>query len=559
MKRWQNILGRRDFLKLSAASGLTVLLSNCGSLLRRSPAHPMDEFLKNYGPIDRTIGDHSTQFFYGDNNARPHGILWNLPKYMDGKKQEGATENANIVIIGGGMSGLFTAYQFKKFSPIILEQAPRLGGNAKGQSWDGIDYSLGAAYLDQPHEGQPMYQYFKELGLRDILVERREADPVEAEGKLYYNFWDGETEPTAADKYKKISAFFRKLNEEEDRAFPFIPSLDPDDLESVKYYDQWNLNALLSKIVGGKLPPRLETALEHYCWSTYACSSLELSASAGLNFLAQEANPILVGAGGNAKVGEKILEALIKDVPTGNFRCNSVAMHVDVKSDHVIVTYEDAQKKLRRIKAKTAVMCCPKFVAKKIIPALEDNRIAAINKLRYRSYMTANLLVRKKMERRSYDVFLTGKGKTNMGNIKAAQEKINATDFVMANFAETDAKANVLTFYRAFPYDGARAELYNPDAFSHYKKKFEDQIARDIVPLMGFEQKDIVDLRLALWGHALPLATKGIYRGNTIPTLRKPFRDRVFFIEQDNWAYPSTQTGATDVALMRNDILKFLA
>ncbi|OQW46818.1 MAG: hypothetical protein A4S09_02615 [Proteobacteria bacterium SG_bin7] len=558
MKRWQDILTRRDFLNVSISSGLTILLANCSGLLRRPTSQSDNEFLKNYGPIDRTLSDSSTQFFYGDNNARPHGVLWNLPKYMEGKKQEGPTENANIVIIGGGMSGLFTAYQFKKFNPILIEQAPRLGGNAKGQSWNGIDYSIGAAYLDSPHEGQPMYQYFKELDLRDVLVERIDPDPVESNGKLYYKFWKGEAEPEAIDKYKKMSNFFTKLNKEEERAFPFIPSLDPDDLASVKYYDQWHLHGLLSKIAGGKLPPKLETALEHYCWSTYACSSQELSASAGLNFLAQEVAPILIGAGGNAKVGEKILEALVKEVPTTNFRCNSLAMHVDVKTDHVIVTYEDAKKKLRRIKTKTAVICCPKFVAKKIIPGLEEDRLAAINKLRYRSYMTANLLIKKKMERRSYDIFLTGKGKTNMGNVQAAQEKINATDFVMANFAQIDASANVLTFYRAFPFDGARSELYRPDSFSHYKKKFEEQIARDIIPLMGFEQKDIVDLRLALWGHALPLAEKGIYRSNTIPTLRKPFRNRLFFIEQDNWAYPSTQTGATDVALMRNDILKFL-
>lgn len=559
MKRWQDILNRRDFLKVSAASGMTLLLANCSSLLKRSHGHTTDEFLKNHGPIDRTIGDSSTQFFYGDNNARPHGILWNLPKYMEEKKQEGITENANVVIIGGGMSGLFTAYQFKKFNPIIIEQAPRLGGNAKGQSWNGIDYSIGAAYLDQPQEGQPMYQYFKELGLRDVLVERREHDLVESEGKLFYKFWEGEAEPEAIAKYKKINDFFAKLNEEKVRAFPYIPSLDPDDLSSVKYYDQWSLHGLISKVVGGKLPPKFETALEHFCWSSYAGSALELSAAAGLNFLAQEANPILTGAGGNAKVGEKILEALIKEVPTTNFRCNSIAMHVDVKSDHVIVTYEDEKKKLRRIKAKTVVMCCPKFIVKKIIPELEENRIAVINKLRYRAYMTANLLVRKKMKRGLYDVFLTGKGKTNMANIKAAQEKANATDFIMGNFAETDADANVLTFYRAFPFEGARTELYNPDSFSHYKKKFEEQIARDIIPLLGFEQKDIVDLRLALWGHALPLAEKGIYRGNAVPTLRKPFRDRVFFVEQDNWAYPSTQTGATDVALMKSDILKFLS
>ncbi len=558
MKKWESLFNRRDFLKISATSGLTLLLANCaGGMFRRTP-RPEDNFIEQFGPIDRTLGDTGFQFFYGDNNSRPHGILWNLPNYLATKKVEGPVEQTPLVIVGGGMSGLFSAYQFRQFQPILLEQAARLGGNAKGQSWNGIDYSIGAAYLDSPHEGHPMADYFKELGFRDVLVERRDTDPVESEGKLYYKFWDGEAEPQAADKYKKMSAFFTRINEEEDRAFPFIPSLKTEHLESVKYFDQWSLHALLSKVVGGKLSPKLETALEHYCWSTYACSSQELSAAAGLNFLAQESNPILIGAGGNAKVGERLLERTLREVPRANFRCNSIVVNVQAHKDHVLVTYEDSAKKLRRIKARAAIMACPKFVAAKIIPGLEDNRLQTIAKLRYRSYMTANVLVRKKMERRPYDVFLTGKGKTNMRDIKAAQDKINGTDFVMANFAELDANANVLTFYRAFPYDGARTELHNPDAFTIYKKKFEEQVTRDIMPLLNFESKDIVDIRLALWGHALPLAEKGIYRGNAVATLRKPFRERIFFIEQDNWIYPSTQTGATDAALMKKDIIRYL-
>ena len=76
--------------------------------------------------------------------------------------------------------------------------------------------------------------------------------------------------------------------------------------------------------------------------------------------------------------------------------------------------------------------------------------------------------------------------------------------------------------------------------------------------MMNLKQSEIIDLRLTLWGHALPVSAKGIYRGNIVDRLRKPFRDRVFFVEQDNWAYPSLQTGATDVVLMKKDILKIL-
>lgn len=559
MKRWEYLLNRRRFLKVSAVSGLTLLLSNCnGRRFRTNSKLSRDEFIAKFGPIDRTLGDTTPPAFFGDDNGRPHRIFYNLPFYLKNNKVQDPIETANMVIVGGGMSGLFSAYTFRKHKPIILEQASRLGGNAKGQSWNGVDYAIGAAYLDTPHVGQPMYDYFEELGLREILVPRYEVDPVENDGILYYRFWEGEAEPEAYEKYKKMNQFFADLNKAEEDAFPFIPALKPEHWDSVKYFDQWNLHELLSKTVGGKLSPKLETAIEHYCWSSYACSSQELSAAAGLNFLAQEINPILIGAGGNAKVGERILERLLRVLPATNLRCNSIAVNVAVKGDHAIVTYEDSQKILRQIKTKAVIMACPKFVAARIIPDLEPERLEAISKLRYRSYMTANLLIKRKMARRAYDIFLINDGKVNLKDIKVAQDKINGTDFVMANFAAHDTTVNVLTFYRAFPYDGARAELNTPSAFALYKKKFEDQIDKVILPLMNIDAKDIIDLRLALWGHALPVAKQGIFRGDIIPTLRKPFKNRIFFIEQDNWAYPSTQTGATDVALMKSEISKFL-
>src|SRR6185436_9592407 len=123
-------------------------------------------------------------------------------------------ERVGLVVIGGGMSGLTTAYLLRKHKPIVLEQAARLGGNAKGQSWRGIDYSIGAAYLDSPRPGSPMESYFRDLGLENLLVKRSTPDPVEVRGKLYAKFWDGQSEPRQAKKYTKLNAFLHAVSAE---------------------------------------------------------------------------------------------------------------------------------------------------------------------------------------------------------------------------------------------------------------------------------------------------------------------------------------------------------
>src|SRR5207248_5367546 len=51
-----------------------------------------------------------------------------------------------IVIIGGGPSGLIAAYRLRDADFVLLEKEPRLGGNAISEQWRGEWYFTGAAY-----------------------------------------------------------------------------------------------------------------------------------------------------------------------------------------------------------------------------------------------------------------------------------------------------------------------------------------------------------------------------------------------------------------------------
>jgi len=561
MRRWEE-LSRRNFFKVSV-SGVTLLVAGCASKGKFAAQNLEEEkatqdFIKAFGPIDRTIDFSKKQTFYsGDDNRRPHKILWDVEGYLKTKKVE-IKEETNLVIVGGGASGLISAYQFRDFAPIVLEQAKRFGGNAKGESWKGLDYSIGSAYLDAPHKGTPMYDYFNEFNFHDLAVRRNDPDPVEVKGKLYRGFWEGEAEPELKAKYEKLHQLFEDLYYEKERPFPFIPSLKPEHLTSVKHYDQWTLKEFLHQHLDG-IPPMLETALEHYCFSTYACSASEISAAAALNFLAQEMEPICVASGGNSKYAERVLSKLLDFFPKENLRTSSIVVRVKVEGESCFVYYEDEQGRLREIKAKSVIMSCPKFVAKHVLHGIEEERLEAIDSLQFRAYMTANLLLKKVPNEKFYDLFMVDSGKLTSKSVKKHANTMNATDIILANFSNPSVTDHsVLTFYRSFPYDGGRAELYEEGSYEKHKAAFERQIKKKILPLLGLKMSDIETLRLTLWGHALPLAEKGLYSSGVIDKIRKPFKDRVFFVEQDNWAYPSFQTGPTEVAILKKEILKFL-
>lgn len=95
-------------------------------------------------------------------------------------------------------------------------------------------------------------------------------------------------------------------------------------------------------------------------------------------------------------------------------------------------------------------------------------------------------------------------------------------------------------------YDGGRGELYASGAYEKFRHEFEQQIRNDVMPVLKIAPTELVDLRLTQWGHAIPIAQPGLLSDNVCQRARAPHKERVFFVEQDNWALPCMETAATE-------------
>ena len=557
-------LSRRQALKVISGTGLALYFSPMLFDPRRALAATGEsdaDFLRRFSPIDRTLEDKAFPDYFGDNPTRAHQILWNKQGFVAGAKAPVSTEKASVVVIGGGISGLTTAYLLRQHKPIVLEQARRFGGNAQGHSWRGVEYAIGAAYACEPGEDTDILKLFTELGLTEKWKLKEGEDPVALKGKIFKEFWTGETEPDpkARGQFETLSGYFKKVLDGTELSYPDIPIVDEEKREYVEGLDAKSFRVHLEELAGGALHPHIETAIEHYCWSSFGASSTEVSAACGVNFYAAEFGNLVVFPGGNGAIAEALFQKLTKEISPANLRCEALVYDVAVTDGGVTVSYQDGEGKVRRIEAKAVVMACPKFVAAKLIDGLEQERIDAIRKLRYHSYLVANVCLTNAHRDPFYDLYLLGEGSTKSAQFQEHTRKQKITDVILATFAHADQKSTVLTLYRGLPYDGARAELFAQDSYKKYREEFEKQIVDEVLPLLKRKKQEIVDLRVARWGHPLPVAAPGLIRDGVVATMRKPFKERVFFVEQDSWALPAIETALTEAFTWAPEIEKLFA
>src|SRR5262252_7306860 len=108
-------------------------------------------------------------------------------RVRDGAKFELPKPSAEyeVVIVGGGPSGLTAAYKLRHSNFLLLEKEPRCGGNAISEEWEGIGYSTGAAYT----EGEEMEGLCTELGMPIHRI--RSVDAAIIDDQLIPEFWNG--------------------------------------------------------------------------------------------------------------------------------------------------------------------------------------------------------------------------------------------------------------------------------------------------------------------------------------------------------------------------------
>lgn len=529
---------RRDFLKLSAFAALALgIPKNSNAVLKKLKVTP---FLTSSSPIQQisTLAASSLDF-NGDNINRPHDILWNLDGHI--KKKGGIplpSEKRDVVIVGGGMSGLIAGHYLKNKNPLILEQDIHFGGNSKGEMMKDAAYSIGAAYITIPDDNSDVEQFLKDTDLlEELKLEKSEETQYNFKDQLIRDFWKGATDPKNAEQFIVVDNELRRIYND---AYPDIPWTSDSQISKAEFdeldrltFEQW------LTITFGKVHPHILEYFQLYCWSSFNASIDELSAAQALNFIASEVDGVLALPGGNAAITQRLYERIQSATSKNSLRAGAFVLRVEKKSDgDVWVTYEDEIGNMITVATKKCIVASPKFVAKHIVANIPAQQKKIMDSLSFRGYIVANAVYSTAIKSPGFDVYcMEGSMPETPAAMKPAKRAFS--DVCFGTWAADDkTQMGVLTIYKAFPYEGARQFLFNPASHDKHKKLISEELI-SFAKTTGLDQSKFIGMRMTRWGHSIPVAYKNLIASGELEKMNAPIDDAIFFANQDNWANPA--------------------
>ncbi|MDD5305497.1 MAG: FAD-dependent oxidoreductase [Elusimicrobia bacterium] len=434
-------------------------------------------------------------------------------------------ERVPVVIVGGGVAGLSAGWKLLRSGEggfVVLDLESSAGGNAAWGENEVSRYPWGAHYLPVPG---PHARAVREL-LRELKVINGEKDgrPVydedvlchAPEERLYiHGRWQDGLYPrlgaSAADLaerdrfHAEIAALRRRVGRDGRPAFA-IPMENSSRDHELLALDRVSMAAWLDQ--NGYRSPGLRWYVEYACRDDFGGTLAEVSAWAGLHYYAARGegadDEFLVWPEGNGFLVRKLAEALGPRVRTG-----ALAFDVAEDEDGVRVDYYDAATgAVRRILAKHAIVCAPRFVARRIVkPLREDTSPSAFD---YAPWFVANLTV---------DDPPPGTGAAPAwDNVLYSGEGLGYVDATPQSFSLNRRRA-VWTYYR--PLTG-NPGAQRAAAFKRSLAEWREMCLSDLERALPGLRSRVTRLDAWVWGHAMVLPKPGFIWGPERLAAAKP-------------------------------------
>ncbi|AKQ45905.1 hypothetical protein TH63_10035 [Rufibacter radiotolerans] len=434
------------------------------------------------------------------------------------------TEEVDIVVIGGGISGLSAARWLRKNGATqvcLLELEDRTGGNSQSGKNEHSAFPWGAHYLPLPNNNnQDLLDFlaeakvitgFDESGLPVYNEYHLNFDPEE---RLFINgFWQEGLIPTwgvpPAD-LKQIEWFVALMDEMKkakgaDGRYAFDIPLDNSSTDA----SFRNLDALTMQewmVQQNFTSLYLRWYVEYCCLDDFGATLEQTSAWAGIHYFAgrkakaanSDADRVLTWPEGNHWLAERLREQAGPDIRTG-----SLVYYVGFSHGKVIIDYLNLHNdQTKRLIAQKCVMATPQFVREKLLKDLLQVSPTGNKKpFAYAPWVVANLTVKQVPQGKgtalSWDNVIYGS--QSLGYVNAQQQSV-----------EGFPKKQVITFYLPLPDSSAAGRQA---VFMKKQDQWAEQVLQELEKAHPTIREEVEELNVWVWGHGMIKPVPGFLWG----------------------------------------------
>jgi protoporphyrinogen/coproporphyrinogen III oxidase len=455
---------------------------------------------------DPQVLKHEAQF-KGESCTRCHEAIRDVPAEppVGPVKQ---LRRRQVVVVGGGMAGLSTAHFLRDLDVLVLEKEDKAGGHERREYYRNGPYPVAAVYLDKP-EGV----------VKDLMAELHlKPSPIHAPAETlkygnqtiseWFSDGVGEFPPDVRPEMRKLSAALTELTKRK----MVIPIMDSDkellaQYEGITFWDYLDKNF-------GALSARMG---DMFAKDMFGAGAKNISAFMGLQYIMDMMSPMGYSwPGGLGVATEALAKELGPKVVTG-----ALVVSTRQSPEGVLVTFKK-DGKLQSVQADAVVFATHSLVTQRVAKDLSDDKMAAMAKIKYSTYVTVPLSFREKVWETSYSIWSLDSIFTDVTFAAQNNSHFPGTDKMPGQVA--------VAYLPMGEYDHAarRRLLATTD------EQIIARVKTDLEKVLPGSVAKLADARVIRWGHAMPLLGPNYFR-DIQPVIAKPEK-RYFFAGEDTQA-----------------------
>ncbi|GAA5093674.1 NAD(P)/FAD-dependent oxidoreductase [Chryseobacterium ginsengisoli] len=438
------------------------------------------------------------------------------------------------LIVGGGISGLSACRFFSQNNEndyLLLEMENHLGGNSSNGQNQFSKFPLGAHYLPLPNkENIEIIEFLKECGVYqgddkngDPILDEYQMTFPQQERLFFKNSWQNDIVPQkgiSIEAQKEVDHFFKMMDHFRDKkdnqgkyffAIPVEDSSKEDEvlqLEKMIFKDWLHQQNFKSE--------ELFWLLDYSCRDDYGLGIDYVSAWAGIHYFAGRKNnwskkykeQVFTWPEGNARLAKHFSTyTKEKSLP------NHLVFDVKINDNIEVLSFDNIQKKTKKIIAEKVLFATPQFVNERIF-----NHKRAEN-FNYVPWLLTTIILKNEFggdEELAWDNVIYGSD--GLGYIYDQHQNI-----------EQILGEKVITYYRSFSTDDckkARKKLY-----SLKQDQLKNLVLDDLKKAHPLIEDFIIEMQFHKIGHAMIAPVPHQIFGK--PEAKQSIDGKIFFAHSD--------------------------